>query len=141
MYIAVLHTIENTDSHDVTLPQVVIVDTSIKPASYVVKLLDDGSERHTELSRLRHHPSQHPCPHPHSEDYIQHVLPSAPPGENHNDLADFHPGDLCVYLQHSPDSCAGHKCREAQVYFLFLISLTYTPSDMYHCSLARYRRY
>ena len=78
--IAVLHAIEDTDSHDVSLPQVVIVDASIKPASYVVKLLDDGSERHTELSRLRHHPSQHPCPHPHSS-FADLLMDPSPEGE------------------------------------------------------------
>ena len=60
---------------------------------------------------------QDPCPQKYSEDRIEHVLPSTPPGKHHNDLAEFCPGDLCVYLQHSPESCAGHKCREAQVYF------------------------
>ena len=39
------------------LLQVVMVDNSVQPASYVVRLLDDGSERHTETTRLRPHPS------------------------------------------------------------------------------------
>ena len=90
-------------------------------------------KRNRHNQHQQHHARQPQC----SEADIEEA-PSATLDEHLNlDLsgphAMLHRGDLCVYLDRSPQSVAGHKCREAEVQFLRLVSLSMADCMSYPC--------